>query len=620
MSGQRADGGQRVELLGPPVLHGAGGQRVRLERKAAAVLALLAVEGEVPRGRLATLLWPHAPDVTARANLRQMLRRARTGGLPLDGTGEGVLRLPEALDVDLLRLQAQARAGRFAEASATAGELLEGHAYDDCPELEAWVRAQQLALTELRQRAASEQAARQEAEGQGPAALEWNRRLLELDPGNEEAHRRAMRLLLAQGDRAGALRAWARCRAALEGELGVTPSAETRALGRQVEGGGAAPGGPAQPSPVPVMRALRPRTLAGREAAWEQLHQAWQTRQAAFVVGEAGSGRTRLLHDFAASRRERVLFLEAHPLDRAVPYATLARLWRVLLERCPPGALPAWAQRSLARLLPELAEGEGAPREAPGESDALRLLQAQGELLRVAAGDVALLVCDDLHHADRASAEALLHGLLAAPAGAGASVPRLVASLRAGGSAHAWRGAEEAAAGAGLAVRVELGELDEAAVGVLLAGLDVPGGARRAASVLRHASGNPLLVVETARGLLSADTQQSASALPASPRARQVLAGRLEGLSPGALQLARALALLDRGFSLERAEAGLGLPSVPLAAAWDELLAARVVQPGGGFTSVLLARAVAQATPPPVRQWLEERLAPTAASPRAAHG
>ena len=47
---------RRIALLDLPALHADAGARVPLERKAAALLALLALDGARPRAELATLL------------------------------------------------------------------------------------------------------------------------------------------------------------------------------------------------------------------------------------------------------------------------------------------------------------------------------------------------------------------------------------------------------------------------------------------------------------------------------------------------------------------------------------------------------------------------------------
>ena len=53
---------------------------------------------------------------------------------------------------------------------------------------------------------------------------------VELEPFREEAHRRLMLIHEASGNRAEALRAYARLHALLEAELGTRPSPATRSL------------------------------------------------------------------------------------------------------------------------------------------------------------------------------------------------------------------------------------------------------------------------------------------------------------------------------------------------------------------------------------------------------
>ena len=61
-------------------------------------------------------------------------------------------------------------------------------------------------------------------------ALEYTFRQTELEPGGEEAYRRAMRLLALSGQRSAALAQYERCRQVLEAELNAEPDAETTAL------------------------------------------------------------------------------------------------------------------------------------------------------------------------------------------------------------------------------------------------------------------------------------------------------------------------------------------------------------------------------------------------------
>jgi DNA-binding SARP family transcriptional activator len=60
-----------------------------LERKQAALLAFLALEGTQPRSKLAGLLWASSTESTARNNLAQTLKRIREQhGELIQGNGE----------------------------------------------------------------------------------------------------------------------------------------------------------------------------------------------------------------------------------------------------------------------------------------------------------------------------------------------------------------------------------------------------------------------------------------------------------------------------------------------------------------------------------------------------
>jgi DNA-binding SARP family transcriptional activator len=74
------------------------------------------------------------------------------------------------------------------------------------------------------------------AAGQPQAALGHYQHLTELEPEREAWHRSLMRLYASTGERALALRQFHACRALLRRELGIEPSAETRALYQELLG------------------------------------------------------------------------------------------------------------------------------------------------------------------------------------------------------------------------------------------------------------------------------------------------------------------------------------------------------------------------------------------------
>lgn len=76
-----------------------------LERKAAGVLAYLALEGPTPRSKLAGLLWPESHERAARNNLVQSLRRLRGAAGGYEAVrGEGVLHLAQGLEAEVAQL------------------------------------------------------------------------------------------------------------------------------------------------------------------------------------------------------------------------------------------------------------------------------------------------------------------------------------------------------------------------------------------------------------------------------------------------------------------------------------------------------------------------------------
>lgn len=112
-----------------------------LARKDAALLALLAIDGPMPRSRVAALLWPEAGPQAARNSLRQRLFRLRraAGSDVIEHAIQ--LRLAARVQLDLTT----PLAGLTGNAPA-ARELLGAFDYRDCNELDRWVRSARQAL------------------------------------------------------------------------------------------------------------------------------------------------------------------------------------------------------------------------------------------------------------------------------------------------------------------------------------------------------------------------------------------------------------------------------------------------------------------------------------------
>lgn len=581
----------RIHLLGLPRLQWPDGRQHLLPRRDAALLAMLALDGAMPRSRAAVRVWPDADPEGARNNLRQRLfRLRRTAERDLVKPGE-VLSLAAGIEHDLL-----ASADSLAvEAAGAAGELLGSFDYSDCAELAEWVDVARERWRQLRAQALADAATQLEDARETDRALVCAQRLLDDDPLVERSHRRLMRLHYLRGDRRAALAAYARLCELLSRELRAQPEIETRELARLIEQGASL--GPAITRALPPA-VLRPPRLIGREAEFRLLDDAWREGSAVAVVGEAGIGKSRLLADFAAAR-PRALATSARATDSPVAYALLARL----LRSVQPPAVPPWVTRELARLLPEWGS-------APDSRlDPLRLRAACAALLTEAGrGDDPLcIVIDDLHFADAATLE-LLPALLAE-----CEHSRWLLGTRPGVEGPPALGACLEALGnlerPSLAI-VKLGPLDAAAVHALVASLDLPGIEPQAWSpaLWRRSGGNPFFLLETLRSLLRDGRASSPGQLPTPVTLSRLVERRLELLSPAALRLARLTALAGGDFDIELAAGVLGLHVLDLADPWRELQGAHVVR-DQGFAHDLVLEATRAAVPDAVARALHAQIA-----------
>jgi ABC-type oligopeptide transport system substrate-binding subunit/DNA-binding SARP family transcriptional activator len=238
-------------LLGPPQFERDGTPLKVRRRRAAALLAYLAVTGE-PRSRdaLATLFWPEHDRSQARAGLRRTLtslKKALGGGwLSVDRETVG-LNTGAEIWLDVREFQSQlatchthghppdqvcsACLTPLAEAATLyRDDFLAGFTLPGSPGFDEW----QFFQTEgLRQDLAGvlERLARgHSAQGEFEPAIDYARRWVALDPLHEPAHRCLMRLYAWSGQRAAALRQYTECERLLHEELAVSPEEETTQL------------------------------------------------------------------------------------------------------------------------------------------------------------------------------------------------------------------------------------------------------------------------------------------------------------------------------------------------------------------------------------------------------
>ena len=342
-----------VSLLGPFEATLGGAPITDFEsNKVRALLAYLAVEADRPHRRdaLAGLLWPDYSNRTARTNLRNALANLRTAigdrtrsgdRAPSDDRSASPPHLlitretiqfnvtgDHWLDVAAFRAWVEADPSvphQLEEAVALyRGGFLEGFFLKDSPAFEDWSlltreRLQRQMLAALRLLAGHYGQL-----GDYDRARDYAWREVELEPWREEAHQQLMRLLALGGQRGAALAHYETCRRVLREELGVEPTEETTRLYERIRDGSlsqdvaeetSAHPPAALPRARPVQRPVFLQEGEGIEAArpvfvarerelarldgFLELAEAGQG-QVAFVIGEAGSGKTALINEFAA--------------------------------------------------------------------------------------------------------------------------------------------------------------------------------------------------------------------------------------------------------------------------------------------------------------------------------
>jgi DNA-binding SARP family transcriptional activator/tetratricopeptide (TPR) repeat protein len=536
----------------------------------------------MPRDQVVDALWPQLPPDAGAANLRKAAHHARHAlgrhdAVVIQG-GEVLLWPQRPLSVDaedFERLADAALGGRDAAACAEAaraygGDLLPGSHY------EAWteaprerLRARHLDLLRI--------------------AGQWEA-LARLEPTDEPAHRALMQRELEAGNRAAALRWYARLREALQDTLGVAPDRQTDALYERCVAG-LQLGGPAFVGrALPIAQAL----------AW--LGQGPDERPGGIVLrGPGGIGKSALGREIAGQARDRgwhVRRVQATGSGRA--YALVAAIAeQLLLDDHAPLDRIGEAARSVLGLLTPLA----APaRPLPGPLGRHQVVGAIRRLLVAAAGGAdVLLQVDDAQLAGDADVDVLMQLAMSGPPlclllgvrppTADSTLGRGIARLQAGGALKP----------------LDIGPLDDEECRRLVQRASTsPLAAETVARVVGAAQGNPFAAIELSRCAASAHDGR----LPASTA--QAVLDRLCDVPGEAQALLPWLALCGDSFELATTEAIAGLAQASAMLALDAALTAGVLVPDGTryrFRHDLVRQALVGPVPPHRRAQMHRRIA-----------
>jgi DNA-binding SARP family transcriptional activator len=415
------------------------------------------------------------------------------------------------------------------------------------------------------------------AERDFAAALVHAEAAAALDRFSERAHRLAMLALYALARQHEALSRYRAYRMLLDDELGLEPTAETRALEaailRQADPGSLLP------RPIVAERAVavRASSLLGRES---ELRMVADAVREAFdgdicliqIEGDAGLGKTRLLDELAGRLRDaRVGRASCSELERHLPYVPLATALREALADADVDRKQLPALRSI---LPELALD--APKPAFEEVEVLEALVALVE----DQAPIVLLI-DDLQWADPRTLAAL--GYLRRR-GAGRRAALVTTVTAAEASSEAIRGLRP-----DVLIQLEPLSPDD------LAPLGVHG-------LYEKTGGNPRFVTES--------LQCAERPLPSRALAEALIAqGRAEGA--WSFRILTAASLLEQPFEPERLARMLEIDAATLTEELERLCERRMLRIDGlgfRFRYELVRTVLVETISPARRRLLRQRL------------
>ncbi|MDH3729943.1 MAG: AAA family ATPase [Acidimicrobiia bacterium] len=548
-------------------------------RAARSLFALLVTQRGTTqtRDRLAGTFWPDLAEARARRRLSHALWQLQQvltevhAAEPFTIVGADTVRFNDHadywLDIDEFeKLGSGTLDDMEAAIELYRGDFLAG-SYDD------WLLVEQQRLrgeyAALLQRAIAGHKSR----GDISKALAVARRFVGHDPLNEEAHREVMRLSFLLGQFNDAIQQFEFCSSILEEELGEQPSAATRELYAEIMVQRTKGDRPFVPDPQSVL--FRPGEMAmvgrvhERAAVIERMAGLFGGRGGVVLVeGASGAGVSRFLGGLAADAHWRGLgVMDAAARSSAIPYDLCRQalgdaLSPLRTQQVMAIAEPVWLTAASA-VLPALGSlGEAAARLDPAE-EAERVAQALTEVL-LALGRINphVILLDDVHLAD---AETLAFLELAALRLSRSNVLLVLGyhSAEARDTPRVWETLLNIDAQPGVS-RLKLEDLDAGETAELIRA--ATGSAPENSlidSVFSQTGGNPLLVLETLRGM----TQQPEFDEPLTEAAFSLLERRLRLAAPATLRVLQAASVFDSRVTVDSVVAVAGIdPAVALQA------------------------------------------------------
>ncbi|MBN1427314.1 MAG: AAA family ATPase [Anaerolineae bacterium] len=408
--------------------------------------------GQQPRDLLAALLWPESNQERSYASLRNTLGHLRSAlsearelarSSYLSVTHSALALNPDAdilVDLKMVeRAYVQARADRSSRstpedaaslpllqeaASYHRGDFMAGFSLGDAPDFDDWVDIQREVwrrrLGLILDRLSEIQFTRGDFGDTAETASLW----ISLDALNEVAYRRKMRAHFAAGERGQALETYDACRAILAAELSVDPEPDTEALANRIRSQHSLQHFEPRPSRIDTPVAFLGNLFSGRTVEHQALVDHYERAaagrlQVVMLRGEAGIGKTLLAQKFLAwAVGQGAEVLEGHAFESSyrMSYQPLFEMLRPLLARedMPVDLLGEVRLAPLSYLLPELREHYPEFPAAYLEVDGGRtqLFESLVHLTLLLSGrSPVMLFVDDLQWVDSATLDWLVYAI-----------------------------------------------------------------------------------------------------------------------------------------------------------------------------------------------------------------
>lgn len=601
------------------------------------LLTFLLLQRRSPQSRqyIAFQLWPDSTEKQARTNLRQLLHHLRSAIPDADDYLEcdtQTIRLRPAAPITLDVAEFEAAIERAADSGpAEERAALEeavgwyrGTLLPTC--YEEWIEPERERLHQLHITTLDRLIRLQEAHRDYRPAIENAHRLLQQDDLREGTYRHLMRLHALSGNRAGALKVFARCESVLERELGVSPSPLTREVYESIRRASFRVEAPADGS------GSGSTTLVGRQGEWQRMLAAWQrvlegNAHFLFLEGEAGIGKTRLVEewlDWAARQGITTGRSRCHAAEGRLAYAPVAEWLRADGVRDGLAGLESVWRSEVARVVPELA-AEDHESSTPGRIhqnwQRPRFFEALARAILAARHPLVLMI-DDLQWCDRGTIE-WLHYLLRHDPSARILI---VGTVRAGEveTGHPLEFLRLELRRKERSTEIRLGPLNAAETLRLASEVAERSLPEEMAHLLyRETEGNPLFVVEHVRagggsadpprGQLGRPPPRSAGTASLPPKVHAVITARLGRASSSAREALALAATVGRAFPFELlVEASQG-EEYPIVRALEELGRRRILEDRGDgiydFTHDKLREVAYHGMSPARRRLLHGRVA-----------